>query len=146
VTLVLAGTARTTVLDRRYYQGLPPTTLRQLVGELGSGPAPWYRNFYEYGMETPFVFTSPAAMTCVPNRGGTGKRLFLVNHFITTSGGSRLAAGEVNARQCVLDRVHRCQASRGRLVNFVAVDYATIGDALAAVGRPQCRTPALALT
>jgi hypothetical protein len=33
----------------------------------------------------------------------------------------------------VLDRVHRCQASRGALVNFLAVDYATIGDALSAV-------------
>jgi hypothetical protein len=108
---------------------------RRLVvfAEVGSGPAPWYRNFYQYGMETPFAFTSPAAMTCAPHRGGTGKRLFLLNHFITTSGGSRLAAGEVNARPFVLDRAHRCQASRGALVNFVAVDYATIGDALSAV-------------
>ena len=108
---------------------------RRLVvfAEVGSGPATWYRNFYEYGMETPFAFTSPAAMTCAPNRGGIGKRLFLLNHFITTSGGSRLAAGEVNTEQFVLDRVHRCQSTRGAVVNFVAVDYATIGDALGAV-------------
>jgi hypothetical protein len=33
----------------------------------------------------------------------------------------------------VLDRVHRCQAARAAPVNFVAVDYATIGDALGAV-------------
>jgi hypothetical protein len=100
---------------------------------VGSGPAPWYANFYQYGMETPFAFTSPSAMTCGPNRGGVGKRLFLLNHFITASGGSRLAAGEVNGRQFVLDRVHRCEASRGAPVNFVAVDYATIGDTLGAV-------------
>ena len=108
---------------------------RRLVAfaEVGSGPAPWYRNFYKYGMETPFAITSPAAMTCAPFRGGTGKRLFLLNHFVTTSGGSRLAAGQVNERQFVLDRVHRCQASRAALVNFVAVDYATIGDALGSV-------------
>jgi hypothetical protein len=45
---------------------------RRLVvfAEVGSGPAPWYRNFYQYGMKTPFAFTSPAAMTCAPHRGG----------------------------------------------------------------------------
>jgi len=108
---------------------------RRLVvfAEVGSGPAPWYANFYQYGMETPFAFSSPGAMSCVPNRGGVGKRLFLLNHFITVSGGSRLAAGEVNGRQFVLDRVHRCEAARGAAVNFVAVDYATIGDTLGAV-------------
>jgi hypothetical protein len=67
------------------------------------------------------------------NRGGTGKRLLLLIHFITKSVGSRMAAGGVNARQFVVDRVHRCQASRGSLVKFVAGDYATIGDALGAV-------------
>lgn len=108
---------------------------RRLVvfAETDSGPAPWYRDFYQYGMETPFAVSSPAGFTCDPLRGGTGKRLFLLNHFITTSSGSRLAAGEVNARQFVLDRVHRCQTERHALVNFVAVDYATIGDTLSAV-------------
>ncbi|MFE2866931.1 hypothetical protein [Embleya sp. NPDC059259] len=104
-----------------------------VFAERGSGPAPWYRNFYEYGMETPFAFASPAEMSCEPNRGGTDKRLFLLNHFITNRGGSRLDAGRVNARQYVLDRAHACEARRGRPVNFVAVDYATIGDAAGAV-------------
>ncbi|MGC0417657.1 hypothetical protein [Embleya sp. AB8] len=104
-----------------------------VFAERGSGPAPWYRNFYEYGMETPFAFTSPAEMSCVPNRGGTDKRLFLLNHFITNLGGSRLDAGKVNARQYILDRARTCETQRGRPVNFVAVDYATIGDAAGAV-------------
>ncbi|MFE2415905.1 PI-PLC domain-containing protein [Streptomyces hokutonensis] len=108
---------------------------RRLVvfAEQADGPAPWYRNFYDYGMETPFAFRTPDAMSCVPHRGGSDKRLFLLNHFITIDGGSRLDAGEVNARQFVLDRVHRCERERGRPVNFVAVDYATIGDAGGAV-------------
>ncbi len=104
-----------------------------VFAEQADGPAPWYRSFYRYGMETPFAFASPSEMTCVPNRGGTGKRLFLLNHFITTSGGSRLDAGEVNTRPFVLDRVHRCEAERHSPVNFVAVDYASIGDAQGAV-------------
>ncbi|MCI3274223.1 hypothetical protein [Streptomyces cylindrosporus] len=108
---------------------------RRLVvfAEQADGPAAWYRNFYRYGMETPFAFRTPSEMSCVPHRGGTGKRLFLLNHFITADGGSRLDAGEVNARRFVLDRVHRCERERGRPVNFIAVDYATIGDAQGAV-------------
>ncbi|MYT74892.1 MULTISPECIES: PI-PLC domain-containing protein [unclassified Streptomyces] len=108
---------------------------RRLVvfAEDADGPAAWYRNFYRYGMETPFAFRSPQDMTCSPHRGGTGKRLFLLNHFITDNGGSRLDAGTVNARGFVLDRVHRCERERGHPVNFVAVDYATIGDAAGAV-------------
>ncbi|MET7485177.1 PI-PLC domain-containing protein [Streptomyces sp. NPDC005538] len=108
---------------------------RRLVvfAEKADGPAPWYRNFYDYGMETPFAFRTPQEMSCVPHRGGSDKRLFLLNHFITIDGGSRLDAGEVNARGYVLDRVHRCERERGRPVNFVAVDYTTIGDAGGAV-------------
>ncbi|WP_262056902.1 PI-PLC domain-containing protein [Streptomyces sp. STR69] len=108
---------------------------RRLVvfAEQADGPAPWYRNFYDYGMETPFAFRTPDAMSCVPHRGGSDKRLFLLNHFITIDGGSRLDAGEVNARRFVLDRVHRCERERGRRVNFVAVDYTTIGDTGGAV-------------
>ena len=104
-----------------------------VLAEQADGPAAWYRNFYRYGMETPFAFRSPDEMSCVPHRGGTGKRLFLLNHFITNSGGSRLDAGEVNARRYVLDRVHRCERERGRPVNFIAVDYTTIGDVRGAV-------------
>ncbi|MFJ8929846.1 hypothetical protein ACIRLA_25015 [Streptomyces sp. NPDC102364] len=108
---------------------------RRLVvfAEKADTPASWYRNFYRYGMETPFSFRSPDQMSCVPHRGGDDKRLFLLNHFITNNGGSRIDAGEVNARRYVLDRAHRCERERGRPVNFVAVDYATIGDAQGAV-------------
>jgi hypothetical protein len=104
-----------------------------VFAETAHGSVPWYRNFYSYGMETPFAFTSPSVMSCEPNRGGTGKRLFLMNHFITNSGGSRIDAGEVNTEQFVLDRAHRCEAERHSPVNFVAVDYASIGDAKGAV-------------
>lgn len=108
---------------------------RRLVvfAEQADGPEAWYRNFYRYGMETPFAFRSPDEMSCVPHRGGTGKRLFLLNHFITANGGSRLDAGKVNARQYVLDRVQLCERERGSPVNFIAIDYTTIGDARAAV-------------
>ncbi|MFR9794863.1 PI-PLC domain-containing protein [Streptomyces sp. MS06] len=108
---------------------------RRLVvfAEKADGPAPWYRNFYRYGMETPFAVHSPQAMTCEPNRGGTDKRLFLLNNFVSSGGGRRLDAGVINSRQWVLDRVHACERQRGRPVNFIAVDYATVGDVAGAV-------------
>ncbi|UGQ13130.1 hypothetical protein LO772_05800 [Yinghuangia sp. ASG 101] len=117
-------------------------TLREMIAtdkrlvvfaERADGPDPRYRNFYRYGMETPYTFTSPGTMNCLPNRGGTGKKLFLMNHFITAQGGSRIDAGRVNSRQFVLDRAHQCEAQRGAQVNFVAVDFGTIGDARTAV-------------
>ncbi|PAZ17157.1 hypothetical protein CLM62_04025 [Streptomyces sp. SA15] len=120
----------------------PWPTLADMIGndqrlvvfaEQADGPAPWYRNFYRYGMETPFGFRSPQEMTCLPNRGGTGKRLFLLNHFVTDSGASRLDAGWVNRREEVLRRAHRCERRRGSPVNFIAVDYATVGDPRGAV-------------
>ncbi|MEW2217999.1 PI-PLC domain-containing protein [Streptomyces sp. NPDC006990] len=104
-----------------------------VFAEHADGPAPWYRNFYRYGMETPYAFSSPEKMSCAPNRGGTGKGLFLMNHFITSGGGSRIDAREVNAKGFVLDRARRCEAERDHPVNFVAVDFANLGDAAAAV-------------
>lgn len=104
-----------------------------VFAEHSEGPAPWYRNFYRYGMETPYAFSEPGQMSCVPNRGGDDKRLFLMNHFITHGGGSRIDAGEVNAEDFVLKRAHRCESERGRPVNFVAVDFANLGTARAAV-------------
>ncbi|QPP07959.1 hypothetical protein G4Z16_17845 [Streptomyces bathyalis] len=104
-----------------------------VFSEGSGGPAAWYRGFYRYGMETPYDFRDPRKMSCAPNRGGTGKRLFLLNHFITDAGGSRLDAGQVNAKDFVRDRARRCGAERGRPVNFVAVDFANVGDARGAV-------------
>ncbi|MER5209579.1 PI-PLC domain-containing protein [Streptomyces sp. NPDC002838] len=108
---------------------------RRLVvfAEKADGPAPWYRNFYRYGMETPFAFNSPQEMACRPNRGGADGQLFLLNHFVAVGGSSRLDAGRVNSRERVLDRVHTCERQRGSPVTFIAVDYATVGDPRGAV-------------
>ncbi|MER5972557.1 hypothetical protein ABT112_22955 [Streptomyces sp. NPDC002055] len=108
---------------------------RRLVvfAEKADGPAPWYRNFHRYGTETPYAFRRPQDMSCTPDRHGPDKRLFLLNHFVTVGGGSRLDAGEVNSSRRVLARVRACERQRGRPVTFVAVDHTTIGDARGAV-------------
>ncbi|MFI8849188.1 hypothetical protein ACIGW3_03145 [Streptomyces sp. NPDC053499] len=104
-----------------------------VFAEHADGPADWYRNFYRYGMETPYAFAAPEDMNCAPNRGGRNKKLFLMNHFVTRAGGSRIDARKVNAKDFVLDRARHCEAARGHPVNFVAVDFANLGDAAGAV-------------
>jgi hypothetical protein len=99
--------------------------------------APWLQNFYSYGEETPFAFSSVRAMDtdsgCAPHRGGTDGSLFLLNHFITIASGSRAASARVNSAQFLTGRVRRCAGLRGRLPTIVAVDFATLGDAQAVV-------------
>jgi hypothetical protein len=95
--------------------------------------APWLQNFYSYGEETPFAFDSTAALqadsSCVAHRGGTGHRLFLLNHFVTTSSGSRQASAEANSSKFLTRRIARCSALRGHSPTVVAVDFASLGHA-----------------
>ena len=93
----------------------------------------YYRQFYRYGQETPYDHPGPDDMSCAANRGGTGKSLFLMNHWITRATGSRADAGVVNERKFIVDRAHRCEKLRNHRVNIVAVDFTTIGDVFGAV-------------
>jgi hypothetical protein len=103
--------------------------------EKHSGDAPWYREGYDYMMETPYTFASPEKMSCAPKRGGTGKRLFLMNHWIQKAAPSRSDAGEVNAPSFIVRRARQCAQVRGQLPNFVSVDFASIGDVVLATDR-----------
>ncbi|MFF7182998.1 hypothetical protein [Streptomyces sp. NPDC008121] len=108
---------------------------RRLVvfSEKADGPGPWYRNFYRYGMENHYSYARPEDINCSPNRGGTGKELLLMNNFVTNGGGSRADAGVVNRRDWILSHAKACESARNRPVNFIAVDYVNIGQALEAV-------------
>ncbi|MGX7679730.1 hypothetical protein ACSMXN_12645 [Jatrophihabitans sp. DSM 45814] len=105
--------------------------------ERAQNAAPWLQNFYAYGEETPFSFSSASALaedsSCDENRGGSGKRLFLLNHFVTIASGSRSASAEVNATGFLEARVERCAKLRGQLPTMVAVDFASLGQAQAVV-------------
>ena len=95
----------------------------------------YYRQFYRYGMETPFDHEAPTQeqMSCDQSRGGNGKALFLFNHWITRATGSRTDAGIVNAKEFILERARRCERQRDHRVNIVAVDFTTIGGLFEAV-------------
>jgi hypothetical protein len=95
--------------------------------------APWLPNFYTYGEETPFSFSSVEAMSgpasCAPNRGGTGRRLFLLNHFVTPASGTREQSAKANSAAFLEQRIADCKAVRHRLPTMIAVDFASLGQA-----------------
>ena len=83
--------------------------------------------------DTPYLFEDPAEFSCAPNRGRPDASLFLVNHWIKSK--TRIAenAAEVNARDVLGPRLAQCAAERGRLPNYVTVDYYDRGDLLEVV-------------
>ena len=119
-------------------------TLRQLIeedrrlivfGENDTDHLAWYRPQFKVLEETPFHFRSAAqladASSCRPNRGGTGKSLFLVNNWVDTSPAPRPSnARVVDAYDALLARARRCEAERHHLPNLVAVDFYKVGDVL----------------
>jgi hypothetical protein len=72
-------------------------------------------------------------MTCDPNRGPDDAPLFLMNHWVSRIAPDRQTAAIVNAHDAVVGRARRCATERGRLPNFVAVDFYGIGDVFDAV-------------
>lgn len=83
--------------------------------------------------ETPFLFRGPGQFSCRLNRGSTSASLFLLNHWITNKRREVSNAAEANARAVLLTRAEQCQAERGLLPNFVAVDFYDRGDLFGAV-------------
>jgi hypothetical protein len=98
------------------------------------GEVPWLHAAYDVTEETPYHFGSADEFSCRPNRGGTGKSFFLMNHWIDTTPAPRPSnAAVVNARDFLLRRARQCEAERGRRPSILAVDFARTGDVTGAV-------------
>jgi hypothetical protein len=118
--------------------GDPWPTLRQMVesrrdlvvlSENHGGEVPWMPAAYDVMEETPYEFASVDDFTCAPNRGGTGKPLFLVNHWIREPGHKPLDdAAVVNSRDVLTDRIAECRQVRDRQPGILAVDFVDVGD------------------
>ena len=121
----------------------PWPTLRQMIlahrnivvlSENHGGEVPWMPAAYDVTEETPYAFASPEAFTCAPNRGGTGKPLFLVNHWMGGEGSKPIEdAKVVNTRDFLTERLAACQRERGRQPGILAVDFVDVGDTVAVV-------------
>lgn len=122
--------------------GEPWPTLREMIesrrqilvlSEHQSPPPPWYHAGFEIVEETPFTFPEIAAFNCEPNRGGTGRELFLLNHWLNRGSPDIRAAREANQREVLMARVEKCRNQRGRVPTMIAVDFYDQGDLLGVV-------------
>jgi len=122
--------------------GQPWPTLGQMIergerlvvmAEVEAPPPVWYHHAWDYTEETPYSFESPEEFNCEPNRGGTDKPLFLLNHWIERVSPSRVDAVRVNEYEFLLDRCQQCAKERGQIPNFVAVNFYFTGDVVAVV-------------
>ena len=104
-----------------------------VFAEKGGGSPDWYMELYAYSWETNYHFEKKSQFSCTINRGDKKNALFTLNHFLTAPVASPELAAQVNPNPCLIDRARQCQAESGRLPNFVAVDFTSVGDVVGVV-------------
>lgn len=123
-------------------EGQPWLTLRELIDSdqrlivmaESEGPPPaWYGNAYDVTQETPYTFIFPSQFSCAPNRGAPDNPFFMVNHWIQRGAPNRVDGAVVNAYDFLLARAQQCQAERGLVPNFLAVNWWSQGDLMRVV-------------
>jgi hypothetical protein len=99
----------------------------------GSATYPWQMPAFTWTQDTPYKFTTAASFTCDRLRGRADSPLLLVNHWLTNPASRVTDAATVNGWNVLWPRVSACREERGRIPNFVAVDYYDEGDLFAVV-------------
>jgi hypothetical protein len=100
-----------------------------LMSEKHAGEEPWLLGAYDVAQESPFTFTSIPQFNCSPNRGGTDKSFFIVNHWLRPNGPpDPVEAAKVNSKKTLSARLQNCINTRRQLPNAVAVDFTAVGD------------------
>jgi hypothetical protein len=105
--------------------------------EKHESPYQWLLNTYGVSEETGFTYKSAATFDCAPTkRGGTGKSLFIVNHW-TQGGGlpDPIEASRTNSEATLTKRVDECITERQKLPNVLAVNFTASGDLFRTVRR-----------
>ncbi len=101
----------------------------------GGGRYPWLGDGYAGLLqETPYTFRTATDFSCLSNRGRLDAPLFLVNHWLANFDHLVSSAQAVNADGVLGVRAQTCREQR-RFPNYLAVNYADIGDAIAVVRR-----------
>ncbi|WP_300681913.1 hypothetical protein [Nocardioides sp.] len=94
---------------------------------------PWILDGEVWSQDTPYDFRKASQFSCARFRGPANAPLFLVNHWLSNPGSRVADAAVVNAEPVLLARLKECQAERGQIPNFVAVDNYDKGDLIASV-------------
>jgi hypothetical protein len=101
----------------------------------GPGPA-WIHPVWDIASDTPYGVERPEDLGCAVHRGSPGNGLFLMNHWVNGALGlpSEHGARAVNTFERLYDRALHCAEQRGRVPNFLAVDFYEHGDLFDVVG------------
>jgi hypothetical protein len=124
--------------------GTPLPTLREMIESgrrilvfsenVGGQPAPpWYHSAFAWTQETQYVFRSPTELNCDANRGTADAPFFSLNHWITTSQPAPRDGEVLNQRDFIVERARECADTRGRPVNFIAVNFYEVGELVGAL-------------
>jgi hypothetical protein len=106
------------------------------MSEKHAGEQPWLLGTYDVSQETPFTFSTIPQFNCKPNRGGTDKSFFILNHWLRPNGPpDPVEAARVNSKKVLTARLQQCIAQRLQIPNAVAVDFTAIGDLYRTVNR-----------
>jgi hypothetical protein len=76
-----------------------------------------------------------ASLSCGLNRSSAGNPLFLVNYWLNDVRSLATDARRINAYDMMRPYVQRCRNERGRLPNYVAVNFYDQGDVFRVVER-----------
>ncbi|HIA06291.1 MAG TPA: phosphatidylinositol-specific phospholipase C domain-containing protein [Flavobacteriales bacterium] len=122
--------------------GQPWPTLQQLIDlnerlvvfsdvDDGGPGQEWYHYMWDHCVETDYANNSQADFSCDFNRGDSVNSLFILNHFITnqfTGTGELDSSIIANSNPYFLNRANQCIAEKGKLPNFLTVDFYDVGD------------------
>ncbi|MEO6988274.1 MAG: hypothetical protein ABI239_06465 [Aquihabitans sp.] len=104
-----------------------------VFSEFKRPPPAWYHEAFEFIQDTPYLFPTKESLSCEAGRGHDDNRLFMINHWLSALTPDRSNAAAINGRQFIVDRARQCEEERGQMANFIAVDFAGIGDVQGAV-------------
>lgn len=99
------------------------------VDDAGAGQE-WYHYMWDYCVETHYTANSRADFSCDFNRGDSINSLFILNNFITSILGTGLidSAIAINSNPYLIDRANHCMSEKGKLPNFLTVDFYEVGN------------------
>lgn len=104
-------------------------------GEASLSDYPFILDGYQYMFENEYEHASLSDFDCDENRGSNGKKeLYLLNHWIGGIGDEN-GAKQVNKYDFLYNQAKNCMEDKAHIVNFIALDFADIGDGMAVVNK-----------
>lgn len=124
--------------------GQPWPTLRQMIdsgrrlvvlmeNHAGGATYPWLLPGFDWVQDTPFSNPTVADLSCARNRGSPSSPLLLVNYWLNNYQALVSDARKINAHDRLWPYLMRCRQERGRIPNYVAVNFFDEGDVFRAV-------------